>query len=205
MSPNRQPGPRARKLDFAKSGLPLPLAELTSSEVCRSRFFEIISIFKSSTWSMHSKQLQILCKHTRQPFGIERRCLRSASNNQRREIQNFQKMHQNLSEIPVWGVFGQNGILKMCKTMQLQFWSTKPLAPRPMTIKVFETIQGATTGPMVASESIGTHLFSVRKKSKIFKNSQNRPKSALPRTAENRTYLGPSFALECKCAFGAKT
>ena len=71
--------------------LPLPLAELTASEVCRSRFFEIISIFKSSTRSMRSKQLQILCKHTRQPFGIERRCLRSASNNQRREIQNFQK------------------------------------------------------------------------------------------------------------------
>ena len=117
VSPNRQPGPRARKLDFAQSGLPLPLAELTSSEVCRSRFFEIISIFKSSTRSMCSKQLQILCKHTRQPFGIERRCLRNVSNNQRREIQNFPKMHQNLSEIPVWGVFSQNRILKMFPTM----------------------------------------------------------------------------------------
>ena len=177
VSPNSQPGPRARKLDFAKSGLPLPLAELTSSEVCRSRFFEIISIFKSSTWSRRSKQLQILCKHTRQPFGIERRCLRSGSHNQRRENQNFPKMHQNLSEIPVWGVFGQNRILKMCNASKIQFWSTKPLAPRPMTIKVFETIQGRSPGPMVASESIGTHLFSVRKNSKIFEKSQNRPKS----------------------------
>ena len=182
--PERQQRPRARKQDFAKSDLPLPLAELTSSEVCRSRFFEMISIFKSSTQSMHSKQLQILCKHTRQPFGIERRCLRSASNNQRREIQKFPKMHQNLSEIPVWGVFGQNRILKMSHASKFQFWSTKPLPTRPMTIKVFETIQGATTGPMVASESTGTHLFSARKNSKI---SEIR-KSALPRTAENPVY-----------------
>ena len=145
---------------------------------------------------MRSKQLQILCKYTRQPFGIERRCLRSASNNQRREIQNFPKMHQNLSEIPVWGVFGQNRILKMCNAIKFQFWSTKPLAPRPMTIKVFETIQGRTSGPMVASESMGTHLFSVRKNSKISENSPNRQKSALPRTAENRTYICPYFALE---------
>ena len=148
----------------------MPLAELTASEVCRSRFFEIISIFKSSTQSRHSKQLQILCKHTRQPFGIERRCLRSGSHDQRREIQNFQKMHQNLSEIPVWGVFGQNRILKMCNASKIQFWSTKPLPTRPMTIKVFETIQGATAGPMVASGSTGTRMFSIRKNSKISEN-----------------------------------
>ena len=141
-----------------------------------SRFFEIISIFKSSTRSMRSKQLQILCKHTRQPFGIERRCLRSASNNQRREIQNFQKMHQNLSEIPVWGVFGQNGILKMCHASKFQFWSTKPHAPRPMTIKVFETIQVATPGPMVASGSMCTYIctcFTSAKIQKISRKSQN--------------------------------
>ena len=88
--------PRARKQDFANSDLPLPLAELTSRLVrvrCAADFFEIISIFKSSTRSVRSKQHQILYKHTRQPFGIERRCLRSGSHDQRRENQDFQKMH----------------------------------------------------------------------------------------------------------------
>ena len=152
---------------------------------------------------MRSKQLQILCKHTRQPFGIERRCLRSGSHDQRRENQNFQKMHQNLSEIPVWGVFGQNRILKMCNASNLQFWSTKPLPTRPMTTKVFETIHGAPTEPMAASQSMGTHLFSVRK---------NFKKSKITKIGKNLDYLGqqkikvpigPSLALECKCAFGA--
>ena len=73
-----------------------------------------------------------------------------------------------------------------------------------MTIKVFETIRGAATGPMVASESMGTHLFSARKKSKIFENPKIDQNPVYARTAENQGTLGPSFALECKCAFGAK-
>ena len=73
-----------------------------------------------------------------------------------------------------------------------------------MTIKVFDTIRGAPTEPMVASQSMDNHSISVRKISKISKN---------PKIIENQRYLGqqkiqgtlgPSLALECKCAFGAK-
>ena len=120
---------------------------------------------------MRSKTCRILCKHIRQPFGIERRCLRSASNNQRREIQRFSKNAPKSERNPSLGrIFGQNRILKMCHASKFQFWPTKPLAPRAMTTKTFHTIHGAPTGPMVASESMGTHLFSVRKNSK---NSEN--------------------------------
>ena len=73
-----------------------------------------------------------------------------------------------------------------------------------MTIKVFETIHGAPTEPMVASQSMDNHSISVRENPKISKN---------PKIDENQRYLGqqkiqdtlgPSLALECKCAFGAK-
>ena len=67
-----------------------------------------------------------------------------------------------------------------------------------MTTKVFETIRGAPTEPMAASESMGTHLFSVTENSKISKN---------PKIIKNLDYLGqqkiqgtlgPPLALECK-------
>ena len=82
----------------------------------------------------------------------------------------FKKMHQNMTEISVWSWIRSFWIFECVVGSYLQFGSTKPLPTRPMTIKVFDTIRGAPTGPMVASESMDSHLFSVSKNSKISKN-----------------------------------
>ena len=91
--------------------------------------------------------------------------------------------------------------LKFCHASKIQFWPVKCLCASPMTTNTSQTIQGATTGPMVASESTVRDLISVRKNSKKSEN----PKILTTRGQQKiKVPIGPSLALECKCAFGAK-
>ena len=60
--------------------------------------------------------------------------------------------------------------IQLCQTGYLQIWSVKCLVPSPMTTNTSQTIQGATTGPMVASRKWDNHSISVRKNSKISEN-----------------------------------
>ena len=54
--------------------------------------------------------------------------------------------------------------LKFCPASKIQFWPVKCLCASPMTTNPPQTIQGATTGPTVASRKWCTHSISVRKK-----------------------------------------
>ena len=107
-----------------------------------------------------------------------------ACNNQRREI-NFFKNPQQSEQNPSLG--------RICPESDFENVSddvTSDLVdlntcPANFFFKVFDTIHVAATEPMVASESMGTHLFSVSKNSKISENpkilmTSNTRKSRVP-------------------------
>ena len=63
------------------------------------------------------------CKHTRQPLGIELRCPRSDSNNQRREIQNFKKCTEIWSKSQSGTGLGHFWIFESVYPSDLEFGS----------------------------------------------------------------------------------
>ena len=79
----------------------------------------------------------------------------------------FMKNHQKSSKNTQNPKNAPKRDLMLSPASKIQFWPVKCLGPRQMTTNTPQTIQGATTGPMVASESTVRDLISVRENSKI--------------------------------------
>ena len=75
------------------------------------------------------------------------------------------------------------------------------------TTNDYQIIRNHARGNSRANGGVGGDVAALFCRQSIFRfsqNSENQRKSCLARTYENQGTLGPSLALECKCAFGAK-